>query len=317
LNIGQSRKIKSPNYLDVQNSLDYLRKVIWHAWHGYLIHTHLNGDSPKGLVLALVAELIALVGGRRSVLTFHAGPEQRLFPMHRSRLLAPFFALSFALPQKIICNSPAVKERILTYGVPADKVVPIPAFSQQYLCYTPSSLSEEFEDFLIRHKPVMASYFFYRPEFFVESMLEAMRKLSSVLPEMGLILIGGDTQSETVRGMGERVGLTPHVYHAGDLAHDQFMTVLSRAHMFVRTPEKDGVCSSVLEALSLKTPVVASENGRRPPGVVTFRTDDADDLMETLRRIWSDYDMVRSQLNPPAIQDTVQEEAELLVMLAQ
>ncbi len=316
LNIGSSRKIKSPDYLDVQNGMDYMRKVVWHVRRGYLLHTHLNGDSPKGLVLALLAEMASWLGGRRSVLTFHAGPEQRYFPKHRSRLLTPLYSLAFALPQKIICNSPAVKQRILTYGVPETKVVPIPAFSKQYLDYTPTPLSAEFEVFVQQHRPALASYFFYRPEFFVDSMLDAMTRIAAELPEMGLVLIGADTQSDTVKSLVERAGLTPRVYLAGDLSHDQFMTVLSQSHVFVRTPQKDGVCSSVLEALSLKVPVVASENGRRPDGVVTFQTDDAADLMATFLQVWRDYDIVRSRLTPPAIRDTVQEEADLLVALA-
>jgi glycosyltransferase involved in cell wall biosynthesis len=307
---------KSIDYVDVQSGMDYLRKVVWHASRGYLIHTHLNGDSPKGLLLALVAELVSLLSRKRSILTFHAGPEQRFFPKSRSRLFAPFFALAFALPQKIICNSPAVRERLLTYGVAAEKVVPIPAFSQQYLNYTPMTLPADCENFLTQHRPVLASYFFFRPEFFVDSMLEAMRRCAAVLPGMGLVLLGGDTQSKTVTHMVEKLGLTPHVYCAGDLPHDQFMTILSRSHVYVRTPQKDGVCSSVLEALSLKVPVVASENGSRPDGVLTFRTNDAADLVTKLLYVWSNYDVVRSQIVPPVIRDTVQEEAELLATLA-
>jgi glycosyltransferase involved in cell wall biosynthesis len=316
LNIGPSRKIKSADYVDVQSSIDYLTKVIWHARREYLIHTHLNGDSPKGLILALAAEFVSLLSRKRAVLTFHAGPVQRLFPKSRSRVFAPLFALAFALPQKIICNSPAVRENILTYGVPAEKVVPIPAFSQQYLSYTPTALPADFEDFLTQHKPILASYFFFRPEFFVESMLEAMRQCAAVLPSMGLVLIGGDTQSETVTHMVEKLGLTQHVYCAGDLPHDQFMTALSRSHVYVRTPQKDGVCSSVLEALSLKIPVVASENGSRPESVLTFRTNDVADLLEKLLYVWSNYDVVRSQVVPPVIRDTVKEEATLLATLA-
>jgi len=41
------------------------------------------------------------------------------------------------------------------------------------------------------------------------------------------------------------------------------------------------VCSSVLEALALKTPVVASENGSRPEGVITYENQNIDDMVSS------------------------------------
>jgi glycosyltransferase involved in cell wall biosynthesis len=316
LNTGKSRKIRSKDYLDVQNGIDYLRKVIWHARKGYLIHTHLNGDSIKGLILTLLAEILSVLIGRRCILTFHAGPEQRFFPKHRSRVMAPLYTLAFALPERIICNSDVVKRKIETYRVAGDKIVPIPAFSRQYLKYTPVSLPHELQEFLKRRNPIIVSYFFLRPEFFVESLVDSLRRVVLEVPNLGAVLIGADTRSEVVAEMVDKAGLKESVYHAGDLSHDQFMTLVSEAHLFIRTPQKDGVSSSVLEALSLKIPVIASENGTRPPGVVTFQAGDATDLACKVLDAWKRYHAVRSQTVPPPIQDTVEEEAALLLNFA-
>ncbi len=313
LNIGPSRRIKSPDYLDVQSGPDYVRKVVRYARNGYLLHTHLNGDSPKGLVLALAAELVSLLARRRGVLTFHAGPEQRFFPRRRSRVMAPFYRLAFAIPRLIICNSAAVKENIAGYGIAPGKIVVIPAFSGQYLDYTPAALPPECERLMSRYRRIVVSYFFHRPEFFIDSMMEALGQVARADRDWGLVLIGGDTRSEAITRMIERAGLKERTCQAGDLPHDTFMSVLARSHVFVRTPKKDGVCSSVLEALSLGVPVVASENGSRPPGVVTFRADDAADLAEKLRYVLGNYDAVRARLDRPAVRDTVREEADLLV----
>lgn len=317
LNIGQSRMIKSSEYEDVQSGSDYFKKVRWHVKNGYLIHTHLNGDSEKGLVLALIAEFYSLFFGKRSVLTFHAGPVQRMFPKEKNRLMAPFYALVFALPKKIICNNEAVKKNIMTYGVRSEKIEAIPAFSVQYLNYESTVLEDELLKFIKNHRPLIVSYFFLRPEFFVDSMFKAIKDLSKKLPGMGLILIGGDTRNETVIQMVEKAGLSDHVYHAGDVSHDQFMTLLEQADIYLRTPQKDGVCSSVLESLSLKTPVVASENGSRPEGVVNYKTDDAADILEKLEATWKDYEVLSANITPPQIRDTVKEEAELLLELEQ
>ena len=316
LNIGKSRKIKGRDYLDVQNGVDYLRKVIWHARRGYLVHTHVNGDSIKGLVLTLLAEIVSVLIGRKCVLTFHAGPEQRFFPKHRSRVMAPLYKLAFALPERIICNSDVVKRNIETYRVAGDKIIPIPAFSRQYLEYSSVVLPQEVQEFLKHHNPIVVCYFFLRPEFFVESLIDSLRQVALEVPNMGVVLIGADTSSEKVTEMIYRANLKEFVYHAGDLSHDQFMTLVSQAHFFIRTPQKDGVSSSVLEALSLRIPVIASENGTRPMGVINFKAGDPADLASKLLDAWKSYHAVKLQTVSPAIRDTVEQEATLLLNFA-
>jgi glycosyltransferase involved in cell wall biosynthesis len=316
LNIGKSRRIKSSDYLDVQSSSHYVRQVLAHVRNGYTVHTHLNGDSPKGLMLALIAEALCFLLGRPCVLTFHAGPIQLLFPKSRSRAWAPWYALAFALPRVIVCNNEAVKARILEYGVPPEKVVPIPAFSGQYLEYRTVPLPDELESFLLRHRPVISSYFFLRPEFFVESLMDALGRIAAQLPDAGFVLLGGETRTEQMTAMIAAAGIADRVHAAGDLDHDAFLSLVARCHISIRTPAKDGVSSSVLEALSLGIPVVASENGTRPASVITFPRGDGAALAETVERVWRDYDACRSRVVRPPIRDTVVDEARLLLSLA-
>ena len=112
INIGRSRKIKNPEYEDVQSSWDYVRKVFRYCARGHLVHMHVNGQSNKGIVLALLSQTINMLFGRRSVLTFHAGTNQMYFPRQNKQSYAPFFFLIFLLSRKIICNDEAIKERI-------------------------------------------------------------------------------------------------------------------------------------------------------------------------------------------------------------
>jgi len=316
LNIGKGRAIPSPEYDGALGGPDYLRKVIRFIRRGYAVHSHINGDGGKGWWLALAALLLARLWNRESVLTFHAGPYQRLFPGERSRLSIPFLRLIFRLPRVIICNSPAVKERIQDYGVPAAKIHPIPAFSRQYLDYRPGELSRDLEAYLAAGVPVLFSYFFLRTEFFVPALLDALRKLAGRLPSMRVVLVGVDTLGADFQEMLRGAGLREHVWCAGDLDHDQFLTLLSRCHFYVRTPSKDGVCSSVLEALSLGIPVIASENGHRPSSVITVPAADGEALAAAVERAWDAYPEVRAAVVKPEIEDTVGQEAELLLALA-
>jgi hypothetical protein len=75
LNIGTNRMVPSDEYETVMGGLDYVRKVWRFARQGYVAHVHVNGASMKGFVLAIVAEIVSLLCGRRCFLTFHAGIE--------------------------------------------------------------------------------------------------------------------------------------------------------------------------------------------------------------------------------------------------
>ena len=133
LNTGTSRRIPSTEYETVMSGRDLARKVWRHARRGYVVHAHANGDAWKGLLLAIITEVLALAGGRRPILTFHAGAIQRYFPRDRAPWLAPLFWLAFLIPSRIICNNQAVRDRIAQYGVPVKKIVVIPAFTREYL----------------------------------------------------------------------------------------------------------------------------------------------------------------------------------------
>jgi glycosyltransferase involved in cell wall biosynthesis len=125
--------------------------------------------------------------------------------------------------------------------------------------------------------------------------------------------MGADAGSQAAVDRIRQLGLDNHVLLTGDLPHDEFMTLITRAKLYLRTPKKDGVCSSVLEALSLNVPVVASENGTRPSGVVTFRPNDAEDLAAKVGDVLEHNEAIRRALVPPPIRDTVLDEANLLL----
>jgi glycosyltransferase involved in cell wall biosynthesis len=313
LNTGKSRHLKSDEFVGAKSPIDFCRKVIRYSMCGFTVHMHVNGDSPKGVVMSLLSLTINRCFGYRPFLTFHAGPEQHFFPQSRSRLFAPLFATIFRLAETIICNSDVVKAKICGYGVPPEKVVPIPAFSRQYLRYQKVPLGERVEQFFRQHDPVVATYLNFRPEFFVDALIDGLEMLARRYPRFGLVIMGADAGSQAAVDRIRQMGLDKHVLLTGDLPHDEFMTLMTRARLYLRTPKKDGVCSSVLEALSLNVPVVASENGTRPAGVITFKPNDGEDLATKVAYVLEHNDAIRRTLVPPPIRDTVLDEANLLV----
>jgi glycosyltransferase involved in cell wall biosynthesis len=318
LNIGTSRAIPSPEYETVLSGWDYLRKVWRFSRRGFVAHVHVNGDSPKGFVLAITAELANLLAGRRCFLTFHAGPEQKYFPRTKYPWLFPMFWLLFTIPSRIICNSEAVKAKIAGYGIAPGKIVPIPAFSRQYLDAEPASLGSELEAFYGRFQHVLFSYLNVRPEFYPNVLVAAYAALAAERSDVGLVLCGIAGYQEAglwteIADMIAQHRLESRIMIVNDLDHDQFLTALRRSAMYVRTPKKDGVASSVLEALSIGVPVVAAENGARPAGVVTYEATDAAALRSKIEYVLEERDEVVASLVRPEVRDTLNDEAELLI----
>jgi len=312
LNTGKGRFLTDRDFIPVFSGLDYVKKVLKYRMKGYLIHMHLNGDSPKGFVLTTLALLISLLTFRRPVITFHAGPVQKYFPQSKAPLLTPLYKFIFSAPRHIICNNEAVKQAIAGYGINPDKIIPIQAFSKQYLNFEKVQLKPQVEQFFDEHEPVICSYVFFRPEFFIEDMIHAVAKLVKIYPKFGLIIMGSDLGSEDIQQLIKELKLENHVILAGDQDHDAFLTIMTRSRLYLRTPFKDGVASSVLEALALKVPVVACDNGSRPAGAITYENRNIDDMVEKIRYVLENHEQVVQQIKPPEIKDTIADEIKVL-----
>ena len=318
LNIGTSRRVPSTEYETVMGGLDYVRKVMRFSRRGFVAHVHVNGASAKGFVLAILAELVNLAWGRRCFLTFHAGVDQVYFPRPRYPLLLPVFWLLFAIPRRIICNSEEVKARIREYGVPAGKIVPIPAFSTQYLEFREVPLPCELERFFSAFPEVIFCYLKMRPLFFPETVIEGFARIAAARPRAGLVLCGiaghmeGDLWPRVQARIRER-GLSERVLVVEDLDHDAFLTALQRSSVYLRTHLSDGVCSSVMEALALGVPVVASENGTRPAGAIVYPAESVPALATAVTEVLENRAAIVSALARPPVRDTLREELQLLI----
>jgi glycosyltransferase involved in cell wall biosynthesis len=81
----------------------------------------------------------------------------------------------------------------------------------------------------------------------------------------------------------QKEGIDDAIYLMGSVPHEMFLNILSQSLAYIRTPVTDGVCSSVLESLKLKVPVLASENGTRPAGTEIWKEADVESLVALMK----------------------------------
>ena len=315
LDIGPSRMITGRDCMPVMHAWDYLQQVWAFARQGATVHGHINGEYFRGLLLTLAACILTRLWRNRCVVTFHAGTVQPFFESWRRRVIGPLFWLIFALSHIVICNSEATKAKLLTFNRRA-KIVPVPAFSPQYLDYQEVKGEVALEWFLQNRSPLLLSYLCFREGFYTDVVIDAMAQLVQTWPQVGLVIVGTGDEEAAVRQQIAAQHIDAHVYVAGDRDHDGFLTLMGKSAVFLRSPISDGVSASVLEALALRTPVVASENGTRPPEVVTYHATDAHDLAQKLDWVLTHHDDVVASLPTLDIQDTAHTEVDLLFGMA-
>ena len=156
-----------------------------------------------------------------------------------------------------------------------------------------------------------------RPLFFPLTLVDAMAQIAAQRDDTGLVICGGMSHGEPgllaqVQARIAAHGLQERVCFLDDLDHDAFLTALKRSSIYVRTPITDGVASSVLESLALGVPVVACENGTRPPGVLTYPAEDARQLAAVVLATLADRAGVVARLAEVPVPDTLPEEVRIL-----
>jgi len=316
LNINESRKIKSPEYVDVQNGPDYLFKVVKFTLQGYRPHTHVNAESKKGYLLTIAANLTGRALGLPAVMTFHGGLPQSYFPRKDSRFLYWAYRLLFLSAGSITCDSIEIERAIKSYGIDGTPIASIPCFSAQNLTFNKQPLSPQIEEFLAQRDPVFFCFVCFRPEYGLETVLAGMRKFAQQHPRAGFIWLGFPAKEVPPAEAfvdAQPGGRPENLLLLGNLDHDSFMTLLSRCFAYFRPHVRDGVSASVLESLAIGVPVVAADNHMRPPGVITYRFEDADDLCAKLVYVLENYEAVKRGLRPQGIEDNIERVAKWLL----
>ena len=308
LKINENRHIRSSEYVDVQNGLDYFVKVIRFAALGYSINVHVNAESRKGYVIALIAVVIGRLFFRNATLTFHGGAPQSFFPAPRSSLWHWKFRFLFNLSSGVLCDSAEIKLLIKGYGVRPGRIATAAGFSAHNLRHQKVGLGAETEAFLQSHDPAIFCYVSFRPEYRLDVLRAGMTLFRKSYPQAGFIWLGFPQKElpaardyVSVFSRDEKGSLLV----LGTLSHDEFLTLLLRCKAQLRTPACDGVSAAVLESLALGVPVVASENGRRPVGTVTYSELDAADMCRKLERLLHDRNANAQPFRVEATDDSV------------
>jgi glycosyltransferase involved in cell wall biosynthesis len=236
-----------------------------------LIHLHAGGDfSPRHVGLLL---LCSLLSGKKIVFTFHSGgyPNSEAGKRAKPRSLRGFVLRRL---DGIIAVNEELLDLFRRFGVAPERIRLI----SPYAVERPSAdtpLPQALEAFYASHDPLLVTVSGLEPEYDLPLQIEAVGRLVEKFPRLGLAIIGGGSLEHQIRERIDSLPYREHLLLCGDIPHEVTLRAIESSDLFLRTTWYDGDSISVREALHLGIPVIATDNGMRPPGVHLIPKSDA------------------------------------------
>jgi glycogen synthase len=246
-----------------------------------VVHLHIGGMLTNRLLALSLA--CTLRPGTKSLMTFHSGG----FPSTpEGQSLRPASFAGFVLRRfdGVIAVNEEIAGFLRKLGVQPQRVRCISPYA--FLKNDPSmnSLPEQVAAFMTRHDPVLLSVGLLEQEYDLPLQIETLPQIRQKFPGAGLLLIGSGSLEASLRGRISASQCAQHILLAGDVPHAATMNAVSRCRLMLRTTLYDGDALSVREALQLGTPVIATDNGMRPPGVHLIPKSDPQALLRAILR---------------------------------
>ena len=248
-----------------------------------ILHLHFGGHlAPRLLGLALFCTLLP---GRKTVLTFHSGG----YPSSPAGRTAGFWTLRgfiFRRLDGLIAVNAEIAALYRKFGVRPERIRTILPFS-----ITPPQpsdpLPEKLRLFTANHRPVLLSVAGLEPEYDLPLQIDTLEDLLPRFPEARLVIAGSGSLEEELRRQIAAKPYADHILLYGDLPRTATLRAMLDADVVLRTTLYDGDAISVREALYLGAPVIATDNGMRPPGVRLIPVSNRAALREALCEVLS------------------------------
>ena len=245
-----------------------------------VIHLHVGGNlAPRLLALGIVCRLIPRA---RTVLTLHSGG----YPTSaagRSTTRRSWRAFALRQFDRLIGVNAELLDFFHRLGCSPERtrLISPHAFSPPDDWTTADAERQwpsAFRQFRATHRPLLLTVGQLEPEYDLALQIDALTAIRKHHPDAGLAIIGAGSLEAELVGYATASGSSKHVLLCGDVAHEATLAAIAASDVLLRTTRYDGDSIAVREAIHLGTPVIATDNGMRPPGVHLFPPGDIEAL---------------------------------------
>lgn len=255
-----------------------LIKLLWSLRYDVL-HLHIGGNvTTRVLLLALT---VASLGGKRSVLTMHSGGYAT-----DENGKGSFSKFVFRRFGTIVAVNDDIANVFRTLNVDPDRVEVIAPYALERADPT-IALPSTMDAFYKEHSPVLLSVGGLEREYEPLMQIKALSKIRRKFPNAGLMILGAGSMRAEVEAASARSEARNSIFLAGNVEHSFTLHLMERASAVLRVTQFDGDAISVRESLFLRTPVIATDTGKRPDGVHLIRKGNEADLVEAVSKVVS------------------------------
>jgi glycogen(starch) synthase len=277
INLTRHRRQNADDVFYPTSALEVVRLLL--SIKADVVHLHFGGElTPRLLGLCLVC---CLIPGRRVVLTFHSGG----YPSGSGDRARPNSLQGWVLrrPDAVVAVNAEIAGWFRRLGVDERRIRVICPFAPVAIPQG-GPQREDIRQFISAHSPMLTTVGLLEPEYDLALQIRAMEEIRRRHPGAGLAIVGSGSLEPELKAIIERHPERPHIHMCGDVAHADTIGLIAASDLFLRTTLYDGDSVSVREALQLGVPVIASDNGMRPAGVVLIPRSNEAALVEAIDR---------------------------------
>ncbi len=268
----------------------------------------LHYQSPDWRMRCLVA-LWGMLTGRKSVISIHGASFD--FSMRSGGLQRAIIQFFTARTSAVIACNPEIQAQVGALTGRPERVHMVPAFILPPPSAADAPLPAGLTAFLAAHRPNLlwvgwVEPFQGRDLYGLDLTFDLLERLRTRFPEIGCVLWFSGIRDEALWkelwASAVRRGLEGHI-HIEREGLPEIYPLFRRADVYLRPTLTDGDSVSVREALSLGTPVVASDAAPRSPACVTFNKGDAEDFIRATELVLADLESARARARSEAQED--------------
>jgi glycosyltransferase involved in cell wall biosynthesis len=154
---------------------------------------------------------------------------------------------------KVIVPSQYLANWVVKWGVPTEKIAVI---------YNAVEIPDKVEPLSIPLKTPVKAVTVGRlvPWKQVDGLIEALNEIS----ELGLVVVGDGPERPRLERIAQELGVSGRVYFAGQRSKKETLSLMAACDLFVLNSTYEGLPHTVLEAMALGLPVIATAVGGTP-----------------------------------------------------
>jgi len=249
-----------PNVYKPRSIFELLKMLLTFRFD--IVHFHVGGNL--NFRVATLMLVCGLLPNSKSLVTFHSGG----YTTETVHFAKPFSWRGFAFRSLdfVIGVNAQMLEMFRRFGVKEQKMRLILPFVLQKP--KPNlEIPEKLSGFAEKHQPFLLTVGLLEKAYALPLQIEALKLILTKFPNAGLMILGSGSLEKELHELIASKKYRENIFLTGDVEREITIHLIEKADILLRPTYFDGDAVSVREALFLRTPVVATDNGMRPDGV--------------------------------------------------